>query len=144
MSNPTLYKVICETCGQSVSEQFHSKSCKTPVSMICSLCSKMFKNQKYLSQHYKTHFESSKYECKICFKQLRTKQNLKNHVQFVHLDCPRDKVCNTCDSKFKTTKHLKRHEKIHAEMLYHCEKCNKNFHFKYNKDCHVKICFKTL
>lgn len=135
---------ICTGCGQTSSDQFHSKHCKIPINFECFQCSKSFKNWKLLKQHYKTHSQMSQYECKVCSKKLKSKQNLDNHIKFVHSECPRDKVCSVCNSKFRTTKHLKRHETIHMEMLYHCELCNKSFHFKYNQAQHVKNCYKKF
>lgn len=138
-----LQEIICDQCGQCVSGQLHSKSCKNHIKFECSVCLKCFSSQKLLKQHFRTHYKPQ-FKCKICSKEFKAKQNIRNHIKFVHTLCPSDNVCHICDSRFTTSKSLKRHLKIHSEMLYHCPKCFKNFHFKYNKDNHVKTCSQTL
>ena len=136
--------LICHVCGQNICEQYHSKVCKNPINNIqCEICHTSFKRFQYLRIHYRLHLEGPQYECKICFVKLTTKQNLKYHIKFVHSKI-KDKVCSICDSTFATTSHLRRHQKIHTEKLYHCDSCQKSFHFKYNKDVHVQNCSKGL
>ena len=141
MSNVQKENILCQSCGFLLPNQMHTKLCKVDIEFRCSKCNKIFSKLKYLNQHTKTHLKSN-IQCPLCDKQLKTKQNLKEHTDKIHKKGQQHVTCNICDSKFIRKSDLERHKKIHSSKLYFCNICNKQFHFHYNLQNHLVNCKK--
>ena len=133
--------ILCDACGRVLPNSHHDKNCKVEILYECNNCTKKFKTYKYLLQHKATH-EMPSFQCNFCDKWLKTKRNLYRHFQVVHNDCKSSHICEVCHKRFYRSSDLLRHLKIHSEKLFHCPKCNKQFHFKYNCKRHLRSCTK--
>lgn len=133
--------VLCHYCGHILSNKYygHSKTCPVSAEFKCSICKKHFSKWKYLQQHQKVHV-SSVYECELCGRVLRSKFNLKIHMNHLHENCEKYEYCSLCPSKFKRKADLEMHKKIHCDKKFQCSNCKKKFHKKYNLQFHAMTC----
>lgn len=145
--------------------QIHNKNpnyvlCKD---FYCYVCQKKFDFRQYLTQHLKSHKETSDHLCTTCGACFKTRYLLTAHMQihnektfecdqcdkkfklFVryrkHLWCHNTNlsfVCQVCSKAFKMKKYLKLHMAIHDEPKIHCRICDATFHFKSVRRAHEK------
>ncbi len=79
------------------------------------------------------------YSCRVCGKQFKTRQVLKNH-EVIHTGA-RPYGCDICGRTFNRSHVLKDHLRTHTgEKPYHCNKCGKQFAYKSNMTSHMLIC----
>lgn len=91
----------------------------------CSVCSKVFSNNKKFMDHKRIH-GNRKHVCEICGKSFRAKSYLLVHVS-VHSEM-RPHVCKDCNKGFKSLPALKKHEVIHLDKRpFECSVCGANF-----------------
>ena len=64
--------------------------------------------------------------CDQCNKVFTRSHDLKRHIQRVH-SSDRPFTCGLCDKDFASSNMLRRHEKIHQEKTFECQKCHKKF-----------------
>ena len=74
--------MLCESCGQILPSDYHSKKCKQEMVFSCNICRKIFKTHKTLIQHQKLHSNTS-FLCSICGQILKTQTNLNVHFKKV-------------------------------------------------------------
>ena len=83
----------------------------------CLLCEEVFKSEKFLRIHNKTHHVSQSYTCSTCEKKFTLRQNYRRHLatheNTVRMACP---VAN-CVKVFNKTFNLKRHIKLHKKHV---------------------------
>ena len=79
----------CFTCGKIFSSKTclmqHEKyrhSSKRP--FCCETCGSAFKTPKELSRHKDSHSETPNFECTLCTKRFRVKDNLRKHIKYCH------------------------------------------------------------
>lgn len=81
----------------------------------CEYCDKKFIRNFGLSNHIRVvHSEEFSHKCPICGKGLRNNCKLREHLITIHRDMdltPYD--CSRCDKKYKTSKELFEHSRIH-------------------------------
>ena len=83
---------------------------------------RLFCSQKgNLKKHIEAkHSIGKNYNCNMCEKVFKTKQNLKYHIETTHTEISHK--CDQCLSTFTHRMCLKEHMKIHTgEKLYPCE-----------------------
>ena len=106
-----------------------------------------FFNENSEFRNVKREQGSSKNTCKLCGKQILSK-NMARHFELVHhqfskpLDRKREHDCPTCQRSFQSKGNLTRHIKESHEnkIMFACSKCNKQFIKKFNMMCHQKKC----
>lgn len=140
-------------------------------SFKCIECNKLYSSKLILSRHVKlkhNNFESEKYYCDICNKELGSKGSLSNHMINIHSemrksDCPicgktyksqngvklhiqsvhkneRPHCCEICNKAFHTKKILEKHMRTHTgEKPFSCNICGKSFGFKEVLKTHMKV-----
>ncbi len=70
--------------------------------------------------------DKSGYCCDHSGKKFTRSNNLKRYIRQVHTG-KKPFRCLDCDKSFASSDKLKRHEKIHQEKSYACQKCGKKF-----------------
>lgn len=105
----------------------------------CATCGQQFKCSSSLAVHQYTHQENN-FECEYCKKKFSRPQNLKIHIDAVHLQ--KRHTCPTCNEEFSSLNCVKKHIKIqHDGIRYFCQ-CGKYFdrrtrYTKHGEDCHL-------
>ncbi|XP_065217281.1 zinc finger protein 397-like isoform X3 [Planococcus citri] len=116
----------CQTCGASFSrkygltkhQQTHSKK-RLKRSFKCRVCNKLFKYQKAMARHEHSHLEGPRFECALCGKKYRQKQNLTYHIS-------------------KHQDGIIMHERLHEEgPRFECALCGKKYGQKQNLAYHI-------
>ncbi|KAJ8675116.1 hypothetical protein QAD02_010902 [Eretmocerus hayati] len=151
--------VICHDCGEifktkrrlishwdsthSIKEEFTNG--KVP-EFGCEHCHKVFKFQKDVNRHERTHFSEYSYSCDFCDYDCASSTCLKRHVEINHpFECDEKKpiaerfFCDQCDKSYKTKTELTDHFNQHTgETPYQCTTCKMNFHMKQQLNVHRK------
>ena len=78
--------------------------------------------------------KKSGYKCDQCNKVFTRSHDLKRHIQRVH-SSDRPFTSGLCDRDFASSDMLRRHEKIHQEKTFGCQKCHKKFSRKVCSSC---------
>lgn len=110
-------------------------------SPICESCGKEFSNVHTLKSHRnQVHQGIKNFQCSICSAKFTTRYKTMRHFQAVHSDI-RNYNCDyqDCDSTFKTSDMLRKHQRIHFPGPYECEKCLQVFKFKSGLDYHTQL-----
>ena len=139
-------EVKCKICGQEMkvlSMKDHMKAVHSDERKYkCKICSKSFKLPSVLRNHLLSH--DKKFECKVCGKKVRNGQDLKFHVNQVHVN-PRSFKCEICEKGFFDKGNFKKHQKTHdknREKAYKCYRCNysddNKAHYKKHQNYHAK------
>ena len=121
-------------------ETFHSEKDKIKK---CE-CGKVFKNERYLQQHRRTHSQE-KYSriCDQCEKTFSDGTELKRHIQIFHTEGGRKNfLCNQCGKKYDLVSQLNNHTKlVHLERKIVCNEpgCDKKFSTEYLLKAHTNI-----
>lgn len=99
---------------------------KTPNSISCSLCEKLFKDEHKLKIHVRSHTGETPFACDHCDKSFAQKAALKVHMR-THTG-ERPYVCEVCSKRFTRADHLHQHVRTHTgEKPYACSECDKSF-----------------
>ena len=64
--------------------------------------------------------------CNQCGKRFTRSTTLRRHIQTLHSD-EKQFTCDNCQKSFATRDKLKRHEKIHGEKNFECQRRHKKF-----------------
>lgn len=110
-------------------------------SPICEFCGKKFSNIHTLKCHRsQVHQKIKNFQCSICCAQFTTRYKTMRHFQAVHSDV-RNYSCDfeNCDSTFKTSDMLRKHQRIHFPGPYECNECQLVFKFKSGLDYHNQL-----
>ena len=70
--------------------------------------------------------DKSGYVCDQCGKEFTRSHDLKCHVQSRHSGV-KEFICDNCQKSFATRDKLRRHEKVHQEKTFECQRCHKKF-----------------
>uniref|UniRef100_A0A3B5M4L0 C2H2-type domain-containing protein n=1 Tax=Xiphophorus couchianus TaxID=32473 RepID=A0A3B5M4L0_9TELE len=124
---------ICPICGRilpctaDIAKHLRSHSEERPY--VCITCEKGFKYKDTLKKHQIIHGKKAPKACPVCSQcdmAYRTKLQLSNHVEQVHIGVRYP--CKTCGKQFMKETSLKRHELIHTgERPHQCTVCGKTF-----------------
>ena len=109
----------------------------------CSFCNKGFKEKRKLSFHQRIHLNDRKEICKFCKKKFTDPSTLRQHINNVHDDVPKQYLCKKCGKRFSKLSLLKSHYKTHfisvnSRKIYGCDYCNTQFTSKSNKNKHLR------
>ncbi|XP_065363150.1 transcription factor grauzone-like [Calliphora vicina] len=126
--NPEIHK--CDICGKLSTSKFNLKLHKrtihevTQLTFECTVCQKIFKQKQNLERHLLTHVTGNKdFKCNECEKAYVLEVQLKAHIKLVHND---NRVCDQCGKTLHgigaLKKHLKEHEGI-EKPKFPCDEC---------------------
>lgn len=168
---PALYQ--CDLCPKvypslgGIKYHLHVCHSESYAPVVCDLCGKVFRLQKYLNAHkYAVHLKMKDHLCDLCGKGLSSKFGLKLH-KMVHageknFPCevcgkrfnsvgkvnvhrkvhggPKTYVCEVCSRAFRWKKSLLNHMRTHSgERPFRCEHCGRSFSALWNMQQHVRI-----
>ena len=104
----------------------------------CTLCHKVFKCKRNLSQHTLVHSGERPYKCKYCDKSFNDTSSLGRHHKLHESNYVKSFSGTVCDKKFTTIEYLRVHKKSHQEDAFDCKLCPKKIKGKYHFKNHVK------
>lgn len=103
----------------------------------CNHCSKRFRSEAALQEHFNVHTGNRPYACDQCCKKFTSKHILKTHMK-THGVRQRPHQCRTCGKNFLTSHHLTDHLNVHeGKKNYICEACGKAFATQRSLDLHA-------
>ena len=103
--------------------------------ILCPECGKDFGTLPRFHKHFRQYHKKNESKCTSCEKTFNTAYILRQHVTKVH----ETKKCDICDLDFAKGA-LARHKRIHLEIKFECEKCDKVFIRKDKLQTHKQIC----
>lgn len=86
---------------------------EAPKSFPCSMCDKVFGENKNLKVHEAMHMREKKYTCEGCDLGFTNMTVLNSHKKQAHPELCRPFVCNICNRNFKQQSALERHVDCH-------------------------------
>ena len=103
----------------------------------CAFCSKKFAYKENVKVHINTVHMVRKYSCKYCGKTYSRPQTLKGHIKVYH-EGHRFKCTKTnCNESFQRKDQLKAHMMSHqGKYLFICSTCSKGYNHKSNYEAH--------
>ena len=107
----------------------------------CDQCDYKASNQAILRQHILRMHELGKYghECQLCDKEFSRTNNLKRHIEQVHMSVKRFK-CDQCQFETSAKATIKQHKSSkHEGITYKCDQCDKKFYDKKLLKHHILI-----
>ncbi|XP_034024857.1 zinc finger and BTB domain-containing protein 47 isoform X2 [Thalassophryne amazonica] len=134
---------ICNNCGKRFlleSELLLHQQTDCEKSIQCVTCGKAFKKLWSLHEHNKiVHgYAEKKFSCETCEKKFYTMAHVRKHMVAHTKDMPF--TCETCGKSFKRSMSLKVHSLQHSgEKPFKCENCNERFQYKYQLRSHMSI-----
>uniref|UniRef100_A0A0P6JRV7 Putative transcription factor grauzone n=1 Tax=Aedes aegypti TaxID=7159 RepID=A0A0P6JRV7_AEDAE len=149
----------CDSCQEQhtsfVKLQQHSKAeHKKHAVVFC--CGLKFHRKPLLIDHLYFHLEPTRFQCKICHKNLHHTRSLKWHMDKYHApEESRTLQCSKCPKMFTHQRFLVLHEQYHNRK-WHCKICDKRFIYEavlkqHHKSVHTKelqyvchVCAKTF
>ncbi|CAH1781336.1 unnamed protein product [Owenia fusiformis] len=107
----------------------------------CPDCDKKFSDARSLRSHSATHSDKREFKCGHCSKDFKWLSNLKEHIDDMHTVHELKFSCPSCEMKFKSARHLKRHQRIHEkrERKFICQLCKKGFTSQNILNGHMKM-----
>ena len=131
---------LLEESDLKIQEQKVQKSDEQdgPVKVNCDQCDKTFKCPSGLRRHMTVHSSERPFQCIICSKSSKTKDDLLRHMKTTHSN-ERPHVCESCGKSFKEKGILKRHMLLHSgEKPHSCALCNETFTHRPSLVNHLK------
>jgi len=119
---------VCTVCGKSVKDMKshmkvnHSETNQRTMQCHVEGCKSMFRTKQEVTNHYNRVHLDIKAQCSICLQWLK---NLPEHISQVH-NRDRKHVCNECGKQFFKNSDLKLHiERVHTGKRYNCPECGR-------------------
>ncbi|XP_061906043.1 zinc finger protein 652 [Entelurus aequoreus] len=134
---------ICDKCGKKFvleSELALHQQTDCEKNIQCVSCNKSFKKLWSLHEHIKiVHgYAEKKFSCETCEKKFYTMAHVRKHMVAHTKDMPF--TCETCGKSFKRSMSLKVHSLQHSgEKPFRCENCDERFQYKYQLRSHMSI-----
>ena len=102
----------------------------------CSFCAETFESLQSQLHHEKRH-EPFRFKCDQCKKSFQFQCELKQHSN-IHLPNSKKFKCTSrnCNRRYSSLKALKLYTKVHDEVNYPCDECNKIFNSYQNLSQH--------
>jgi len=134
---------LCSFCGKSFTQKYVLvKHLKAHIDRPhqCSMCNRRFDSEEKLKIHHKGQHEGRlrRYQCGDCPKAFLTMQHLKSHVLSHNQE--KNFTCGICSQRFIHADTLRRHmvRKHIKSQTFKCDKCPKEYKFKYVLQLHKK------
>ncbi|KAJ8414338.1 hypothetical protein AAFF_G00052080 [Aldrovandia affinis] len=134
---------ICDKCGKKFvleSELALHQQTDCEQNIQCLPCSKSFKKLWSLHEHIKiVHgYAEKRFACETCEKKFYTMAHVRKHMVAHTKDMPF--TCETCGKSFKRSMSLKVHSLQHSgEKPFRCENCDERFQYKYQLRSHMSV-----
>ena len=140
---------ICNICDRQYANRAnlnrHLKKHNDKFTFECKKCTQYFSTQDALNEHQKTRHGSKTHLCTSCGKAYGKRAHLTVHQRRFHqseylepnLICPFENCTKTFQQKERYEDHLNVHDNVKP---YSCSKCKREFHSRYYKNSHEKMC----
>ena len=92
----------------------------------CEICGKRFTQTGHLASHSRLHSGEKPYDCRLCGKFFSEKSSVKRHLRKIHFN-QYNKKCDVCSLLCVTREDYRDHMLSHAQNVYSCEICQKDF-----------------
>ncbi|XP_076076356.1 uncharacterized protein LOC143047233 isoform X1 [Mytilus galloprovincialis] len=104
----------------------------------CTQCLEVYRQEKQLEQHMRSHLGIKPYKCEICNKHFTQTSSLNLHLK-IHTG-EKKFSCEICDKLFRTKHGLRKHSLTHTRVKdpgEECETCGIMFRNKQALQCHM-------
>ena len=140
---PNVERVSCKECDSTFKAKEYLRkhmkyrhSVKDEGRWKCETCNKSFIQQGALIKHKRIH-SGERLKCEFCSSTFVDKNNLKTHIQRIHIGETKDKICNVCNKSFGCNSKLSMHQLIHRVKRHTCE-CGAKFLTLHDMKRHAK------
>ncbi|XP_073984618.1 uncharacterized protein [Rhodnius prolixus] len=108
----------------------------------CSVCEKIFKDEKALNRHLALHPENRSFPCTVCHRRFNNRVKLKKHLA-THDDQKQGILCIDCEQEFLDGQSLLNHRQVdhgvNLSRLFPCYECGKTFNSRSSQQIHIRI-----
>ncbi|KAG8444677.1 hypothetical protein GDO86_009736 [Hymenochirus boettgeri] len=127
-----------EDCEAEPKQQIGKKRKSKGLDTQCKDCGKIFKTNRFLAIHQRTHTGERPFRCVDCGKNFSQKHSLQVHER-IHTG-ERPYICTVCSKALATKHSLMEHMSLHAEKKsFTCDQCGKNFSQKRQLKSHYRV-----
>ena len=107
----------------------------------CSICDFKTKAKQNLKKHVERVHIASRYKCNICNTELANRFCAEDHKKKNHSVISKTLECKLCEKKFHQSHELKKHHlRVHTKQRpYKCQVCNKSFTHSSHLAVHKRI-----
>ncbi|XP_063697524.1 zinc finger protein 431-like [Culicoides brevitarsis] len=136
---PRIGKPTCRHCGKCYSTWYvvkdHIRTEHLGIMLQCELCGKQLRSKNDLDEHLLKHENPKPFACHHCEKRFVNKERIKVHILSKHFDRA-NYICEICSRKFVQESDMNKHKAlVHTdERPFACEKCPKTFKL----ECYLK------
>ncbi|XP_050436519.1 zinc finger protein 91-like [Adelges cooleyi] len=138
----TTTRMVCNICGRSYKSdryfRIHLRDHENPEKYKCLICGRLCMSRLSQISHMKSH--TTKINCDLCCKIFTSNQSFKKHCDIVHNKGTKDFLCDLCPKTFYEKQHLQIHMTVHTgEKSHTCTTCGKNFARLYTLLMHQRV-----